>query len=1159
MTMLDTLFGLIPAASRGQQWLAEDLQLVNWGGYDGAHRIRFSPGATLLCGGSGSGKSTLMDANVALMMPHTTPFNGASNGAVVGRPRGHEQRNILSYGRGKIDETRTDEGTKLTVLRGDGTDTWTAVAMTWRDHDDSRFTAVRAWYIPAGARIVDETVKVRGTIQGAFDLSRLESAALQHFTDTAVRATGLDTLPTDREFSARLHAVLGIGAAGAGSKALSLLARIQAGQQITTVDDLYKRMVLEEPETLATADAVVAHFDGLESTRTRMLVARQQVRALEPIRGLRVRIEEAADRLRMLDALGRFTDPDALVTLWRAGRRLELLRDVEAELGTREREVVAVIREKQAVADAVEAEREGLEEVLRSAGGDRLETAHRELRALDRRLTAVQRDRARLDTALAPLAEELGLTARPGSPATGAGAAGESPVAGASTEPADGGTADDHGAALLALTAESFAALADRARRTLSDPRAKESAREAYVAAMSARNTAATARDRLKAELADAGSRTDSIPPRLHESRRLLAEAAGLRPENLPFVGELVEVRTEFEPWREAFNLALGGFARTLLIDVDDLPAFRTAIDSVRTPERLSYEGVHTGLPETTSLDPRTLPGRLDYRSTPFTGWLHDRLENQFAFVCVERASELAEHRQALTAAGQSTNGSRGAHGGHGRTNLLGFSNRAGLAQLAAELEAAEGRLAEATTAAARAAAALDTLDATHTVFEKVTDLSWDEVDVAGVEREQQRWQSIIDEVTSGNPEIAKLQSRITEAREKAARLREEIGGAKAEQQQLSERWADVTDEVDAAQSVLDRADDAGRTLTEAQAAYLDAQFAAPESTGPSARAVTLARFDAALDSASKRLTDEQLLAQQTLVEQREALRRTLVSFLDRWPNLNLLPDPDSSLGDFERILADLEASGLHELEREWRDSLLELSGNDLANLDAVLSRSLREIRERIEPINRIMHDLPFFDDEHRLQISPRENQSESRRRFRRELREVRALLDAASSDDEREQVYTRMAKLISRMRRTAPDFADLVDVRNHVRVSAERIRADTGQHVALYDHIGEKSGGESQELIAFIVGAALRYQLGDAGAERPRYAPVFLDEALIKADAHFTARAIGAWRGLGFQLVIGAPNDKYSAIEPHVDVEYDILKDTTGRSWAKPKVALPS
>lgn len=189
--------------------------------------------------------------------------------------------------------------------------------------------------------------------------------------------------------------------------------------------------------------------------------------------------------------------------------------------------------------------------------------------------------------------------------------------------------------------------------------------------------------------------------------------------------------------------------------------------------------------------------------------------------------------------------------------------------------------------------------------------------------------------------------------------------------------------------------------------------------------------------------------------------------------------------------------------------------------------------------------------------ITPRENQSEPRRRFQRELREVRSLIEAASTDEERENAYRRMSRLIGKMRRTAPDFAELIDVRNHVRVSAERIHAATKQHVALYDHIGEKSGGESQELVAFIVGAALRYQLGDASSARPRYSPVFMDEALIKADAHFTKRAIGAWRGLGFQLIIGAPNDKYSAIEPHVDVEYTVLTDMRGRSWAKPKVGV--
>lgn len=1114
MTMLDTLFGLIPAASRGQQWLAEDLQLVNWGGYDGAHRVRFSPAATLLCGGSGSGKSTLMDAYIALMMPHTTPFNGASNGGVTGRPRGDEQRNILSYGRGKLDESRTEDGTKMRVLRGDGVDTWTAVAMTWIDHDGSRFTAVRAWYIPAGARVLEDTVRVRATSDAAFDLSTLERAAAQHLTDTSLKSVGLDPVGTDREFSARLHAVLGIGAAGAGSKAMSLLARIQAGQQITTVDDLYKRLVLEEPETMATADAVVAHFDELEGTRTRMLTARQQVSTLEPLRDLREKIAAAAERVRLIGEIGDFSDPASLASLWRAEHRLNLLREVETELRDRTHTVDVTLREKRALADAAEAERDGLADVLRQSGGDRLETAQRELREVERRLSTVRVNRVRFDEDLRALETAVSTRAE-------------------------------------------FDTLVAQARAGIADADAKRTARNAFSDAALELKSAEAEVTELEAEIRRAAGRRDNIPRALHESRELLAEAAGLDPDDLPFVGELIEVRTEFEPWREAFNLALGGFATTLLIDVADLPAFRAAIDTVRTPVRLRYEGVHTGIDANGGRDADTLPGRLDYQASPFTGWLQERLDDRFGFVCVDTARELSQHRMALTLTGQMSEGNRGAHGGHGRDNVLGFSNERRLHVLAGRLDDARNRVERATEAAKTAEESLDAVDARLAVYAKIGDLTWDQIDVDTVAAERDRWTAVQDDVTASNPEIARLQGQIAAAKGTAARLREEIGRAEAERERIEERWGDVTDDVDATQSTIDAAEDAGLVLDDDQRAFLDTRFTLRESAAAASPSTVLTRFDGALATAAQRLDEDHAAAVASHDEQHDSVRRIMVGFLERWPNPNLLPDPDTSIADFERILEALETSGLHQLEADWRDSLLKLSGNDLTNLDATLSRSLREIRDRIEPINRIMQDLPFYDDDHRLQITTRENQSETRKRFRRELREVRGLIDAASSDEDREQVYRRMTRLIGRMRRSAPDFGDLVDVRNHVRVSAERVDAATKQHIALYDHIGEKSGGESQELIAFIVGAALRYQLGDAGAERPRYAPVFMDEALIKADAHFTKRAIGAWRGLGFQLVIGAPNDKYSAIEPHVDVEYDILKDTRGRSWAKPKVGL--
>jgi uncharacterized protein YPO0396 len=1112
VSMIDTLFGLIPAASRGQQWVARDLQLVNWGGYDGYHHLRLAPGATLLSGGSGSGKSTLMDSYIALLMPHTTPFNGASNGGVVGRPRGKDQRNILSYARGKLDESRTDGETKVRVLRGEGRDTWSAIGMTWVDHTGAEFTAVRAWYVPSSARSLDDVVAVRATCDHGYQLRALEGPAGNRLGRAEVAATGLHCFDTDRDFTARLHTTLGIGAAGDGHKAVALLGRIQAGQQITTVDALYKSMVLEEPSTLATADAVVQQFDELSGTRARMITARQQVKALTPIRGHRQAIDDAVDRLRLSDEVGAFTDLSSPAALWRHERRLDLLRAAESDLDQRHSRAKVELAETTALVTAAEAQRDGVVDTLRASGGDRLDTALREIRSVQQRLEVVERSRERLDRALAAIDATVS-------------------------------------------TGEDFAALVDMAQRSLTDRDARRTAQNQFADAMTEMKEGDRELARLRAEHKAVKTRRGNIPTELHAARAVLAEAAGLTEEDLPFVGELIEVRTEFEPWREAFNLALGGFATRMLIDIGRLNSFREAINAVPTARRIHFEGVPTGQRGEVGLDAKTLPGRLDYRPSPFTAWLKAELARRFGFVCVETPRLLPQHPKALTITGQTSDGGRGAHGGHGRANVLGFTNTRLLANLDNRIDLAQARLDDAVAQVAEAEANLNSFEARRTTYQTLTELSWDQVDVESVRAERDRWNRIVDEIRAGNPRIDQLQRQLDELKEQARELTERVGRHKDTVKKLEASWESTVDEVDRAQLALDTAAASGVEVSREHRAYLEALF--DRDSDCTVPAEALAGFDAAVKHATERLRVDRQSATDTIGRSRNALRDTFSTFLERWPNPNLGIDPDASYRDFDRLLTDLESSGLHELEAEWRDSLLKLSGNDLTGLDSELAAAVREIRDRIDPVNRILGELPFADDKHRLRIDPQESHSAVRARFRKELREVRTFIDRAATDDDRERAYHRMAKVIDRIRRTAPDFADLVDVRNHVRISAEK-RDLEGRHVAVYDHIGEKSGGESQELVAFIVGAALRYQLGDAGAVRPRYAPVFLDEALIKADAHFTGRAIGAWRGLGFQLIIGAPNDKHSAIEPHVDAEYLILKNAQGRSWAKPLVGVP-
>ena len=101
-----------------------------------------------------------------------------------------------------------------------------------------------------------------GALRRCSALSRRGNA--EHPAHAAQRrsAVGLEPVGTDREFSARLHSVLGIGAAGSGANAMSLLARIQAGQQIK-----HRFLIGDTPSDIMAASAIGARSIAVATGR----------------------------------------------------------------------------------------------------------------------------------------------------------------------------------------------------------------------------------------------------------------------------------------------------------------------------------------------------------------------------------------------------------------------------------------------------------------------------------------------------------------------------------------------------------------------------------------------------------------------------------------------------------------------------------------------------------------------------------------------------------------------------------------------------------------------------------------------------------------------------------------------------------------------------
>lgn len=202
------------------------------------------------------------------------------------------------------------------------------------------------------------------------------------------------------------------------------------------------------------------------------------------------------------------------------------------------------------------------------------------------------------------------------------------------------------------------------------------------------------------------------------------------------------------------------------------------------------------------------------------------------------------------------------------------------------------------------------------------------------------------------------------------------------------------------------------------------------------------------------------------------------------------------------------------------------------------------EVKDLLDPVNDVLARLPFGAHSDRLNIRLRPLRSSDMTAFRQELNELARVSTRIDADDV-EHRFEKLREFMTRIKlsSTSRERDQLLDVRRHVHLEAARVDVDTDQVHSIYDSLGSKSGGETQELVAFIVGAALRYRLGIEDNSQPGYAPVLLDEAFIKADSEFAGRAVRAWQALGFQLIIGAPMDKVSAIEPYVDQMIGVLK----------------
>ncbi len=1116
------------------------VQIVNWGTFHGAHTMHVDRAGTLLTGNSGVGKSTLFDA-----IARVFDARPRSNEAAAARTgQSEDRRTTFTYMRGKVGDVAVGE-TQASAFQRPGA-TWSAIALTYDNAAGARHTLTALFDLPKNGTesslgrfyLIDST---------PLDVHALEGIADRRFTRGALEGIfpGAQVFDVHKNFAERFRRLLGISS----DQALPLLRVIQAGKGLSgSVNSFFRDQVLDPPETLAAADQVVEEFSNLMSIRQRLEDVRDQRDQLAPVPGLNQQYAQAllaANRLRDLSggAFERVRQQFAVSVQERiAARSAQAAHSKAAELAAERK-----------ARDALAKQLRALEAEYNTAGGNQISALeqHAENARVGLRL------RREVEAAARRGMDDAGLQL----PWTAEGWAAAHQEAAAATELLEGDSAAH-----------------------------REARFEAFDAHASAKRDLAEARR----ELESMAARKSLLPPSSVENRTAIAAATGVAEEAMPFAGELMDLADGEERWRPAAERALRSLATTLLVPGEHFAAVTRYLDghAIRGALRavdlsMPVHGAAAALDDVRGDDLLTKLDIVENAADGAGTYVRERIAVDFAYPCVEDPEELAGLDRGLSLGGV-VKRHRGTLEKDDRFAsrqdwVLGFDN-------AAKIEDLTARIAELESALARAAEAAQASEDSHQGMARRLDAlrrvasdarAWEEVSAVVAEDELRRAEQRLEDARAAQADLEPLRAKVEAARAEHQTSTEAAAVLQSEHRQL-----------DAAANAAARLLDGARAqLADAPPSDEDAAALAQYFDGASALA-DLHGLDVLAADARARLLEELHAAEARGQASGERLTRIFEAFERVWgPGVSA--DHGTSVaaaGAFEDRYHGIVSEGLPAQEAEFRRFFQQRTHESFSTLLHLLDEERRAISARILPLNGILGEVGFHEGSY-LELDIKQTVPASARQFKEAivsaLKARHGVVDAkddggaapsasassspasassataSSADDVLAARYKTLETLVKRLGSTTPEDrrwrADVLDVRTHVFISCKEHRVAAAPESSpdgaprdeafVHSDTGSMSGGERQRFTAFIMAAALSYQLGIAEQGFTTYGTVMMDEAFVLASEEFAGAGISALHEFGFQLLLAAPENVID-LSRHLGSVTEILRDKrTNRS----------
>ncbi len=1100
------------------------IEVRNFGSYHGAPTsFDMECAGSIFAGENGAGKSTAFDAmNVCFNMKPRL------NGAAAGESRGGNDRSVPNYYRGIVGDKETDgRVSKHTLRRFGDQETFMGIMVVFSNASRENFSAGRLLYIDDSGKNHWHYITSERALSLRHDFRSWETSGRLR---TRGGQDGFEIHPNFDLFMGRVGKELGLGSSAQAQRAFRLLSLASSLQVMGSTTQFVRSYMLPDVDFLGMAEETLQAIESHGKARAKIALTRKQIADLEDISKQLDTLDEAfSEEVR----LHRIEQGLPLVQSYMellSARRMQRFHAMKASAARTEHEA------NQKEVEQLDQEIEALNEAIKAADGDRIEFLERELDAKIRERDRITAQRISIVEA----AMESGI---------------EAPV-----------SADRAGWEKIVKHLDTLPDLQEKIAEMEIDRgeiggRVRQAERE--IAS-------------LEGEIEKVKKAGSPIRSDLRNAREEIARACGLEPDDMPFMGELMQVEEESrDGWEFAANQLLGAIATKMLVPENRYEAAKAAMEASEAQVRIRLESMTEARIGTEAqsrarialarLDKRAMARKIELRDHPFSTYVQEQLTHRADHLCVSGEEFPHTRGKAITQRASISHSDTSAEKDGTRSRnqrssyVLGWSVEDRIAALRSEISVIDADLQKDRQMYDNVSGALTSLGAKRDALNKLSGRMrpWEEVDTTDLEsrvdylsKELDRIQT--DDMRKSRERRAELSTRRKEKQERLTKLEHEIIQKETQFSTAQERIDEKTDEMRTRRAATEA------RLTRADYKVIRSELLAGAHVPPGPGSALLRVVPMGEDSRIRGMFDALGRAyrarisngRKTLSQKGLNAVKAINDYLDTY-------DGERNKGLTNQVRgADLD--GQHERE-QWRARLVTIRERELPvaqeEADKFRQNTLRtnvmalqgklntydqEVRSIITGVNTVLEQNIFnpkagtfakirvdrSKDQVIVAFDALLSQALDHHTDRSEADQFQRYADIADflRDDETSRQRDRRQRIQYLANRWDATIRELRFEKNGTERLVRQI--DSGQSL---------SGGERERFSAFMMGVAVNtaFKAYDESVRDRCLHTMLIDEAFSKSDSETTRAAIQVLEAFGLQIIAATPMSKIRPFEP--------------------------